>query len=179
MRRRAARPGEGHLYKNGTRRQGGRAVLRRASVLLGMAVLLSLLFPLPVLLKQAGIDPIHVPVPGADLAALGVLLAIVPSMLMFRDGQLAQRIPRWSVRVALLAACSAAFLLLHMHWSHDLLSAQVQEAGLLPSSVSHLALLDALELAARIGVLLAVVAVLLRLDAPAADEAPVRRRKGK
>ena len=154
-------------------------MLRRASVLLGIAVLLSLLFPVPALLKQAGIDPVHVPVPGADLAALGVLVALVPSMLLFRDGQLAQRIPRWSVRVALLAACSAAYLLLHMHWSQDLLSAQVQEAGLLPASVSHLAVLDALEFAARIGVLVAVVAVLLRLDAPASDDVPVRRRRSK
>jgi hypothetical protein len=155
---------------------GGRTVLRRATFLLGLAVLLSLLFPVPVLLKQAGIDPLHVPVPGADLFALGVLVAIVPSMLMFRDGQLARRIPRWSAWVALLAACSAAYLLLHVHWSHDLLSAQIREAGLLPASVSDLALLDALELAARLGVLVGLVAVLLRLDAVVPDEAPAPRR---
>lgn len=154
-------------------------MLRRASVLLGMAVLLSLLFPVPVLLKHAGVDPLHVPVPGADLALLGVLLAALPAMLMFRDSRLAQRIPRWSVWVVLLAACSLAYLLLHVHWSQDLLSLQLREAGLLPASVSHLALLDALEFAARIGVLVALVAVLLRLDSPMEDEAPAPRRRRK
>jgi len=68
-----------------------------------------------------------------------------------------------------------------VHWSLDLVTVQLREAtapaGLLPPSVSHLALLDALELAARIGVLVALVAVLLRLDAPAQEEAPARRRK--
>jgi len=156
-----------------------RTVLRRGSVLLGMAVLLSLLFPVQFLLKESGVDPRSVPVPGVDLAALWALVGLLPSLLMFRDGQLAQRIPRWSAWVALLAACSLAYLLLHVHWSLDLVTVQLREAtasaGLLPS-VSHLALLDALELAARIGVLVALVAVLLRLDAPAQEEAPRARR---
>ena len=156
-----------------------RTVLRRGSVLLGMAVLLSLLFPVQFLLKESGVDPRSVPVPGVDLAALWVLVGLLPSLLMFRDGQLARRIPRWSAWVALLAACSLAYLLLHVHWSLDLVTVQLREAtasaGLLPS-VSHVALLDALELAARIGVLVALVAVLLRLDAPAQEEAPRARR---
>ena len=156
-----------------------RTVLRRGSVLLGMAVLLSLLFPVQFLLKESGVDPRSVPVPGVDLAALWALVGLLPSLLMFRDGQLAQRIPRWSAWVALLAACSLAYLLLHVHWSLDLVTVQLREAtasaGLLPS-VSHVALLDALELAARIGVLVALVAVLLRLDAPAQEEAPRARR---
>ena len=154
-------------------------MLRRGSVLLGMAVLLSLLFPVQFLLKESGVDPRSVPVPGADLAALWVLVGLLPSLLLFRDGQLARRIPRWSAWVALLAACSLAYLLLHVHWSLDLVTVQLREAtasaGLLPS-VSHVALLDALELAARIGVLVALVAVLLRLDAPAQEEAPRARR---
>lgn len=160
-------------------------MLRRGSVLLGMAVLLSLLFPVQFLLKAGGLDPQGLRVPGADLAALWVLAGMIPALLLFRDGALAQRIPRWSAWVALLAASSFAYLVLHVDWSLDLVSMQLRElavsTGLLPT-VSHLALVEGLELASRVGVLVALVGVLMHLDAPGAqDEAPPqpapRRRK--
>lgn len=162
-------------------------MLRRGSVLVGMAVLLSLLFPVQFLLKAGGVDPQALRVPGVDLAALWVLAGVIPAMLMYRDGALARRIPRWSAWVVLLAASSAAYLVLHVDWTLDLVSIQLRElavsTGLLPT-VSHLALVEGLELASRIGVLVALVGVLMHLDAPGAqDEAPPapvpapRRRK--
>ena len=154
--------------------------VRKAFVLLGLAVLLSLLFPLKVLLKETGVDPASLHVPGADLAALCVVVALLPAMLMFRDGRLEHRIPRWSLWVAALGLSSLVFLLLHVNWSLDLATVYAREAiagdGLLPASVSHVSLLDGIELAARFGVLVAMVGLLMHLDAPA-EEAPAPRRK--
>lgn len=154
--------------------------VRKAFVLLGLAVLLSQLFPLKVLLKETGVDPGSLHVPGADLAALCVVVALLPAMLMFRDGRLEHRIPRWSLWVAALGLSSLVFLLLHVNWSLDLATVYAREAiaggGLLPASVSHVSLLDGIELAARFGVLVAMVGLLMHLDAPA-EEAPVPRRK--
>jgi uncharacterized membrane protein YbhN (UPF0104 family) len=158
-----------------------RTLLRKAFVLLGLAVLLSLLFPLKVLLVQTGVDPVNLHVPGADLAALCVLVALLPAMLMFRDGRLEHRIPRWSLWVGALGLCSLVFLLLHVNWSLDLATAYAREAiasgGLLPASISHVSLLDGIELTARLGVLVALVGVLMHLDAPVQEEAPAPRRK--
>lgn len=154
--------------------------VRKAFVLLGLAVLLSLLFPLKVLLKETGVDPGSLHVPGADLAALCVVVALLPAMLMFRDGRLEHRIPRWSLWVAALGLSSLVFLLLHVNWSLDLATVYAREAiaagGLLPASVSHVSLLDGIELAARFGVLVAMVGLLMHLDAPA-EEVPAPRRK--
>lgn len=158
-------------------------MLRRTTVALGLAVLLSLLFPLKVLLKETGVDPGSLHVPGADLAALCVVVALLPAMLMFRDGRLEHRIPRWSLWVAALGLSSLVFLLLHVNWSLDLATVYAREAiaggGLLPASVSHVSLLDALELAARLGVLVATVGLLMHLDAPVQDEAPAPRKRRK
>lgn len=157
-------------------------MLRRASVLLGLAVLLSLLFPVQALLREGGIDPLALHLPVLDLAAACVLLAMLPAMLLFRDGKLAHRIPPWSAWVALLALFSLLFVLLHVSWSLELATAYAREAvtaGYLPWSVSHLWLVEAVELLARLGVLVSVVGVLVRLDA-APDEdgpAPAPRRK--
>ncbi len=160
-------------------------MLRRGSVLLGLAVLLSLLFPLHFLLRQGGIDPQVVHVPGADLAALGALVALIPARLLFGHAQLAQRIPRWSAWAALLAACSLLYLALHVNWSLEQLGAAFGEgaaaAGLATSAASRATLVSALELLARIGVLVAAVAVLVRLDGPPGEDMPVatRRRRTK
>ena len=150
-------------------------MLRRASVLLGLAVLLSVVFPFQGLLAQSG-APAFLRLAGTDLMVLCVLLAMVPALALFHDAHLARRIPRWNVWVALLALFSVVFLLLHFSWSLQWLAAQVQEA--LPGR-SHRTVLDALELGARLGVLVAVVGVLLNLDAaPEAEAAvPVKRRK--
>lgn len=156
-------------------------MLRKASVLLGLAVLLSLLFPVKAVLAEAGVDVAGGPVPGLDLAALCVLGALLPAYALFRDARLAHRIPAWSGWVALLAFCSLLFMLLHVSWSNDLAASYAQQAldaadGRVPS-VSPLTLLAGAELMARLGVLVSLVAVLLRLDAAPEDDAPVRRRK--
>ena len=135
-------------------------MLRNAFVLLGLAVLLSLLFPIQALLRQGGIDPLF------------AAAAMLPALLLFRDAKLAQRIPRWSVWVALLALCSVAFLLLQMEWSLRLAETYAGDAvaaGGLPHALTPHRIVVALELAARLGVLVALVGVLLRLDA-APDE---------
>lgn len=156
-------------------------MMRKASVLLGMAVLLSLLFPAKALLKEAGVDPLAWRWPVADVAVLCVLLALLPAFAFFHDARLAHRIPRWSGWVVLLAACSLLFLLLHVSWSLDLAVAYAREAAGagLPATISHVTLVDGLELAARLGVLVSLVAVLIRLDAAPEEGTPAPRRKRK
>lgn len=160
-------------------------MLRRASVLLGLAVLLSLLFPVNALLAGAGIAPAGWRLAVLDLAALCALAALVPAWFLFHDARLAERIPRWSVWVALLASSSLLFLLLHVSWSAELVLAHAAAMiadGVLPPSLSQHALVDALELAARLGVLVSLVGVLLHLDtAPYPDAArePAREPRRK
>lgn len=156
-------------------------MMRKASVLLGMAVLLSLLFPVKALLKELGVDPLAWRWQSVDVAALCVLIALLPAFAFFHDARLAHRIPRWSGWVALLAACSLLFLLLHVNWSLDLATAYAREAlgagTSLPLAISHVTLLDGLEVATRLGVLVSLVGVLVRLDAAPEEDAPVPRRK--
>lgn len=158
-------------------------MLRRTSVLLGVAVLLSLLFPVRTLLVQGGVDPVALRPPGMDLAALCALLALLPSFALFRDAQLDERIGRWNVWLALLAPFSILFVLLHVNWSHDLAASYVREAvapgGPLPFAVPSAWVMDLAEIATRLGVLACVLGVLVNLQRPA-EEAPVpakRRRQ--
>jgi hypothetical protein len=160
-------------------------MFRRAVVLLGLAVLLSLLFPVPALLRQGGVDPQRLQLPGVDLAALCALVAVLPALLLARDGKLRERIPRWNVWIALLALCSLAFLLLHVSLSHEFAAAWLHEqiaAGNVPLHVSAGTLLHAGELAMRVGVLVCTMGVLLSLHS-VPDEAQLlaqrRRRKKK
>jgi hypothetical protein len=155
-------------------------MLRRASVLLGLAVLLSLLFPVKALLKESGVDPLALQLPVVDLAVVCVLLGALPAFFMFRDAQLAHRIPRWSGWVVLLAVCSTLFLLLHVSWSHDLAASYVREAlagGGFGFAISDRAFLRGLELAARLGVLVSLVAVLVRLETVPEEGIVVPRRR--
>lgn len=158
-------------------------MLRKAFVLLGLAVLLSLLFPVRALLQESGVDPQGLRLPLADLAAACVLVALLPAFAMFHDARLARRIPRWNPWVVLLGLCSVLFVLLHVNWSLDLLTAYAREAlasALSAPSISHLAVVSGVELAARVGVLVSVVGVLMHLDAMPEDDAPPpppRRRK--
>lgn len=160
-------------------------MLRRTSVLLGLAVLLSLLFPVNALLGAAGIAASGWRLPVLDLAALCAVVAIAPAWFLFHDARLAERIPRWSVWVVLLAAFSLLFLLLHVSWSAELalaLAATAIADGVLPPWLSQHALVDALELAARLGVLVSLVAVLLHLDTapyPDAARGPAREPRRK
>jgi hypothetical protein len=159
-------------------------MLRKASVLLGLAVLLSLLFPVKALLRESGVDPHALRLPVVDLASLCAVAAVLPALVLFRDAQLAQRIPRWSVWVGLLATCSVLFLLLHMNWSLELATSYAGEAVTgagLPRAITPHRIIEALEFASRLGVLMALVGVLLQLEAvPSEDElvaAPAKRRK--
>lgn len=153
-------------------------MLRKGSVLLGLAVLLSLLFPLQFLLQQGGVDPQAVPVPGADLAVLWTVVALVPARVLFGHGRLAERVPRWSAWVAVLACCSLVYLALHVQWSLAQVAAGVADAvaasGLSPSLPP--ALVQSLELLARMGVLVAGVAVLVRLDSPPDEDRSIISR---
>jgi hypothetical protein len=155
-------------------------MLRRASVLLGLAVLLSLIFPMQAMLKETGAEPFALRLPVIDIAVACVIVALLPAFALFRDARLAQRIPPWSAWVALLAVCSLLFLLLHVSWSLDLATGYAREAvaaGLLPRSLSHLWILEGVELLARLGVLVSLVAVLMHLDATPDEDAPVKRKK--
>jgi hypothetical protein len=159
-------------------------MLRNASVLLGLAVLLSLLFPLKSLLRESGVDPLALQLQVVDLASLCALAALLPALLLFRDAQLAHRIPRWSAWVAVLATCSLVFLLLHVSWSLELVTRYAREAvaaEALPRAMTAQRLVEGLEFASRLGVLVAVVSVLLRLDAAPQEDLPApppaKRRK--
>jgi hypothetical protein len=162
-----------------TGRPHGRShMLRRGFVLLGLAVLLSLLFPVKALLSQSGVDPARWSLRAIDLAAVCALVALLPSFVLFRDGRLAQRIPRWSVWVVLLALFSLLFLLLHVSWSLEiamLLAKQAVAPGEFLSGMPAASLVNGIELAARLGVLVSAVGVLLNLDAaPDEDGLPVK-----
>lgn len=155
-------------------------MLRKASVLLGLAVLLSLLFPVKVVLEQSGVDPLELRLPGIDLAALCAVVALWPAMVLCRHGELERRIPRWNPWLALLALSSVLFVLLHVNWSAELATATVRDllaANGLPLSLSERGLLRAAELAARVGVLVCVMGVLINLQATPEDDAPPPRRR--
>ena len=158
-------------------------MLRKASVLWGLAVLLSLLFPLKTVLRQSGVDPLALQLQGLDLAGLCAVLAMVPSIVLCRDGQLERRIPSWNVWVVLLALFSVLFLVLHVSWSLELVTAYVRETiapnGSMPLPVSYHLVVHGAELAARLGVLVCLVGVLVNLHAVPAEEAPVRRRRSR
>lgn len=152
---------------------------RKTSVLLGLAVLLSLLFPVRALLRESGVDPLALHLRYLDLAALCAVIAVLPSMALFRHAQLEQRIPRWSVWVALLALCSLVFLALHVSWSFRLIATTLRETiapdGSFPLAIPYLKLLKAAEFVARLGVLVGAVGVLLNLDAPPQEGSPPPR----
>jgi len=156
-------------------------MLKRAVVLLGLAVLLSLLFPVRVLLLQGGVDPLALQLQGVDLAALCAIAAVIPAMALSRHGQLPQRVPRWNLWLALLALCSLLFLLLHVSWSVDLATSYLHDAlapdGALPMRIAPGTLVHGAELFARLGVLVAMVGVLVTLQAVPEDEPPVQKRR--
>jgi len=145
-------------------------MLQRASVLLGLAILLSLLFPLHVALKEGGVDPRAFPVQGIDLAGLGALFAVLPSTALYRHGRLEERVSQWNAWIALLAVFSLLFLLLHLSWSHELLVAYLQE-----SVAADRWVLRGAELLVPLGVLVCMAGVLVNLHA--IPEQPIARRR--
>ena len=157
-------------------------MLRRASVLLGLAVLLSLLFPVGAVLKEGGIEPSALRLPGMDLAALCAVVALLPALLLARDAKLALRVPRWNAWIALLPLFSLLFILLHVSWSGELAGAWLRDAiaeGTLPLRVSEATVLRVAELAARLGVLVCLVGVLVNLESVPEEEPPVPQRRRK
>jgi hypothetical protein len=155
-------------------------MVHRAFVLWGLAVLLSLLFPLKLVVQESGLDPLALPLAGIDLAGVGALLAVLPALALCRHGRLGERIPRWNLWLALLAAFSVLFLLLHVSWSRDLVTGYVVDAmaagGSLPLP-APLAVVQGVDLASQLGVLVCVVGVLVNLHAASADTAAKRGRK--
>lgn len=150
-------------------------MLQRASVLAGLAILLSLLFPLRLALEQNGIDPLELRLAGTDLAGLGALAGALPAWALWRHGRLAQRIPRWNAWLAVLAVFSLLFLVLHVHGTRELVAAQLREAT--GNGSAHLLLLECADLLSRLGVLAGMVGVLVNLHA--VPEAPVARPRRK
>jgi hypothetical protein len=158
-------------------------MLQRASVLLGLAILLSLLFPLKMALQAGGVDPLALPLTGVDLTGVGVLLAVLPAVVLCRHGQLAARIPRWNLWLALLALVSLLFLVLHVSWTREFVTEYVRQAvaadGSLPLLLSYRRVMDALDLATELGVLFGVVGVLVNLHAVPDPDAPTKPRRKK
>jgi hypothetical protein len=156
-------------------------MLRNAVVLLGLAVMLSLLFPIRVLLLQGGVDPLALQLHGIDLAALCAIAAVLPAMALSRHGQLPKRVPRWNLWLALLALCSLLFLLLHVSWSVDLATSYLADAlspgGAVPLRVAPDTLVRGAEFVVRLGVLVAMVGVLVTLQAVPVDEPPTQKRR--
>jgi hypothetical protein len=156
-------------------------MVQRTFVLLGMAILLSLLFPLKAALRESGVDPLALPLTGVDLAGLGVLLGVLPSLALYRHAQLGQRLVSWNLWLALLVVFSALFLLLHVSWSREFVSAYLQQElapnGSLPLAISHHLVIKGAELASQLGVLVCVVGVLVNLHSIAEEPEPPRRRK--
>ena len=103
---------------------------RRAFVLLGLAVLLSLFFPVAALLRQGGIDAGSLWMPGVDLVVLCAVIAVLPAMLLARDGQLRDRIPRWNVWIALVPVFCVLFLLLHVGWTKEFAATWLRRIGI-------------------------------------------------
>jgi hypothetical protein len=155
-------------------------MVQRAFVLWGLAVLLSLLFPIKLALKESGIDPLALPLAGIDLAGIGALIAVLPSLVLCRHARLEERLPRWNLWLALLAPSSVFFLLLHVSWSRDLVSAYVGEAvraaGALPLPVSPPLVVQGADLASQLGVLVCVVGVLVNLRSASAEGGTQRRK---
>lgn len=157
-------------------------MLRRTTVALGLAVLLSLLFPVRAVLEQGGVDPLQLRLPGIDLAALCAVAALLPAMALSRLGQLDRRMPRWNVWLALLAFFSIAFVLLHVSWSLELASVTLRDLladAAVPLPVGERSLLRAAEFATRVGVLVSLTGVLLNLQAAPDEDAPAPRRRGR
>lgn len=158
-------------------------MLRRAFVLLGLAVLLSLFFPVAALMRQGGIDPSSLWMPGVDLVVLCAVIAVLPAMLLARDGQLRDRIPRWNVWIALVPVFCLLFLLLHVGWTKEFAATWLRDAmadGTLPLRVPEQGVLHVLELATRIGVVVCMTGVLLTLQAvPSEDEVLAQRRRSR
>lgn len=152
-------------------------MLQRASVLAGLAILLSLLFPLRLALEQNGIDPLELRPAGVDLAGLGAIAGVLPAMALWRHGRLRRRIPRWHPWLAVLAVFSLLFVLLHVHGSRELLTEQLRAALAPGGGTSHLLLLECAELVSRLGVLAGMVGVLVNLHA--LPEKPIGRRRRK
>ena len=155
-------------------------MVQRAFVLWGLAVLLSLLFPLKLALQESGVDPLALPLTGIDLAGIGALLAVLPSLVLCRHARLVERVPRWNLWLALLAPCSILFLLLHVSWSRDLVTgyvvAAMASAGSLPVAVAPLQVVQGADLASQLGVLVCVVGVLVNLHSASADAGAPRRK---
>jgi hypothetical protein len=152
-------------------------MLQRASVLAGLAILLSLLFPLRLALEHSGIDPFEVRLAGVDLAGLGAVAGVLPAMALWRHGRLARRIRRWNAWLAILAGFSLLFLVLHVHGLRELVATQLHEAMGQGAGTSHLLLLECADLLSRLGVLAGMVGVLVNLHA--LPERPIGKRRRK
>jgi hypothetical protein len=145
------------------------SMLRGAIVVLGTAVVLSLLLPMRDWLKDGPVDRFAMAAPGLDLALACVLLAAVPALLLFRVEEIGARIPS-SWGVWLLAFFSLLFVAAHLESVYGLSLAyahgKVSGAQAFGWASQYLRVWDAVEDVAKGGAILSLLAVLAQLRPP-------------
>ncbi|MBK6616030.1 hypothetical protein [Ottowia sp.] len=93
-------------------------------------MLLSLFFPLRRCCARVASTPAACGCPAWTFVVLCAVIAVLPAMLLARDGQLRDRIPRWNVWIALVPVFCVLFLLLHVGWTKEFAATWLRRIGI-------------------------------------------------